>query len=991
MNYRNQWLLPSLVLCMLSLPTMASGDTLYVATTGDDDGGNGTCTALSPCKTISYAMSKITTDGTAGSPHVINIAAGTYVAGAVFTGEIYPINVVKDYVSLVGAGSGSTEIVGAGTGYIFSVTSTGLSVQDLKFSSAGTAVHINGGQGGHSFSNNIVESSVGTGVYCSLWNLNDDSDFTVFPHSFTGNTFNSTDYGVDFKIGLTFDGTTTGLTAAVGNITATGNTFNCDSDGFIIDEVYIRSMASGTASVGTINASNNTFNNCSVGLEIDNLYFEDMEDSTGTWGNVTVDGNTFIKNSDAVKFYGYFGSSGNDMVNTSVTMGNVAVSNNTLTDNSGTAMDLDWFDVSYLSGSSMVTLGNLTVHNNTIEPDTLPVSGEGIKIDDIGYMEYLYDTTKVTTGTVAVTDNTVKIEDDALYLYNYGNWYMGVDDGSDTVEVTFGPMNITGNDLSATSGYGAYLGVDYFGYDVYAQTKTNVGLITVDNNTVKSVNSEALYFDYQMNCGEYMYDNSQITLTGLVFTNNTITSTNNYGVYMFMYYIGYDMNDSATLTLGPTTFTGNTITSYYEAAYLIFEGAAYDMYNSAILTMDPWTVSNNTLTATGSADYAALTIYYEDLTMGHNMQDNSTATLPNWIISNNTMDVKGDHNGIYFYTYSNPDDLYNEAMMNFGSIFIDNNTLNANKDGGMSRGIDFWIEDTCEECFDSSSFTHGDITVTNNTIYSVEDIGINLDYDDVGYDFDDAGKNTMGDILIGDNMIDTAPTGIQVRYRWPYSDIVGTSAVEIGTLDISGNTIGNITGDAVTFSVEAHFGNPPDHILDPTASLTIGQATISGNTVIASSTPDGKSAGVWLNGDIHPDVTFAAPEVNDNSVSGFSVGLGFDDLPQASMRCNTAENNSEAGLFFITDGDFTAQYNSLLDNGLGVRIGTGDHATLMAEKNWWGDAAGPVACADCNKIDAGGGTVDFDPWLASATMPECGDYVFPWPAFIPAITGAGSR
>lgn len=982
-----------MVLVLLTLPALATGVTLYVDATGNDGAGTNDCTAQGqPCKTISYAMSKITTDGTAGSPHVINIAAGTYVGtGVPFTGEIYPINVPMDYVSLVGADASTTEIVGGG-GYILSVTSTGLSVQNLKFSNAGTAVHINGGEGGLTFSNNIVESTVGTGVYCSLWNPSDSTDFTVAPTSFTGNTFASTNYGVDFKIGLTFDGVTTGLTAAVGNITATGNTFNCDSDGFVIDEVYIRSLASGNASVGNINASNNTFNNCSIGLELDSLYAENMVGSTVTWGNITANGNTFTENTNGVKLYGYFGSFSNDMVNTVITAGNVSVNNNIITDNSSRAMIIDWFDVSYLSGSSMATIGNLVIHNNSILPDTLPVSGAGIYINDIGYIEELYDTAQVTMGTVTITDNTVESAQQALYLYNYGAWYLGVDDGTDTVMVTFGPMNISGNQFSSTGTFGgAEIDVDYVGYDMYAQTKIDTGLITIHDNTITSNNSEALYFYYYSDSGDYMYDDAQANFAGLIFTNNRITSTNNYGAYIYLDYLGYDMNDNSKVTVGPTTFTGNTITSYYEALYLYFYVVAYEMNNSASFTMSPWTISNNTFTATNSADYAAFTIYYDDYEVGSYMDNNSTATLPDWIISNNTIDVKGGYHGIYYYTYSSPDDIYNNVAVNFGSMLIDNNTFNANKDAGMSRAIDFWIEDTCEGCYDSSIFNHGDITVSNNTIYNAEDIGINLDYEDVGYDFNDAGKNTMGDVSIAGNMIDTAPTGIQVRYRWPYSEIVATSSVELGTLDITGNTIQKITSDGILTSFEASFDNPGNNALDPTASLTIGKTTIADNMVTAATVPDAKSSGLWVSGDIHQNVVFAAPEVNSNSASGFTVGLGFDDLPEANMRCNTVENNSEAGLFFISNGDFTAIYNSLLNNGLGLRIGSGDHATVKAEQNWWGDAAGPVVCPSCNKIDAGGGAVDFTPWLATAPTSQCGGYSFSWPMFVPAITGSGIR
>ena len=224
-----------LTVSLLSLPILSTGATLYVATTGDDGTGTNDCTVQAlPCKTIHNAMAKITTDGTAASPHVINIAKGTYIAGVLFTGEIYPINVTKDYVSLVGDPTDPTEITGGG-GYTLSVTSTGLSVQNLKFTSAGTAVNISGGEGGFSFINNIFASSVGTGVYASIYPTVAGSDVSIMPVSFTGNSFACSNYGVDFKTGLDFNGAT-GLTGTIGSVTATGNTFTGSSTGFYIDE-----------------------------------------------------------------------------------------------------------------------------------------------------------------------------------------------------------------------------------------------------------------------------------------------------------------------------------------------------------------------------------------------------------------------------------------------------------------------------------------------------------------------------------------------------------------------------------------------------------------------------------------------------------------------------------------------------------------------------------------------------------------------------------
>ena len=165
---------------------------------------------------------------------------------------------------------------------------------------------------------------------------------------------------------------------------------------------------------------------------------------------------------------------------------------------------------------------------------------------------------------------------------------------------------------------------------------------------------------------------------------------------------------------------------------------------------------------------------------------------------------------------------------------------------------------------------------------------------------------------------------------------------------------------------------------------------ISGNTLTAATLSPG-SAGIWINGDIGPGVVFAAPEVNNNTVTGFNIGIGMDTLPEASMSCNTLENNSDSGLFFSSDGTFAAMNNNLVNNGLGLKVDTGSTTTVMAEHNWWGDWQGPVACGSCNKIDVGGGSVDYSPWLTGLSVSQCGAAVFPWHLFMPAFLGGLQR
>ncbi len=968
---------------LLALPTLAAGATYYVNVAGDDGVApllNDCTVELAPCKTITHAAAQVPA-GTAGDPNIIEVALGTYDTA---NGELFPIAFANNYVSLTGVGAATTTIDVGSTPTppnALNVTARSFSVSGFTFSNASYAIHID--QGGFSIHDNIFDDTVEIGVYGEVYNTPPGNvDFRVDSMSFANNSFACTDYGVDVNIGLVFDGTTTGLTATIGNITATGNTFTGNSStAFLLDDIYVQDMITGTATVGNINISSNFFTDCSSGIDLDDLWVRGITDSTVTWGTINVNNNTFIRNDDAIAFSGYFGDISGHMVDTSITLGNMSVSGNTVTDNSSTAINIDYFEVNYLYGTSNATLANLLVQNNTISADTLPVSGYGIYIDDIGDIDYIYDTSTVTTGTVAVSGNSVESYDEALYIDNYGIWDIGTSGGTDTVRVNFGPTNITDNPkLSSKNSYGFYLNIDYFGYDQYAQTRVDAGLVTVSNNTISSADSDGMYMYYYFESAYTMEDDAQLNIAGFTMTNNHITAPQGDGCYIEVNELGYDMYNNAKVSAGPTLISGNTIESSGEALYLYFYETALYLYNDAVFTMSPWTITNNTLTAGDSASEAALYIYYYDYYVGSYMEDDSSATLPDWIISNNTIDVEGGYDGIYYYTYSNPDDNADNAAVHFGSILIDNNIFNENKDVGMDSAVNFWIEDVCEGGYDASTFSHGDITVTNNTIYNVENTGINLDYDDVGYEFDATGKATMGDVTIADNTIDTAPVGIMAQYAGIYSEV--SAVVTLGTLDITGNTVNKIDKIGIGFDIDASLDEPADP-----ASLTIGKTTIADNTVTASATPDAQSIGININAAIGDGVVFAAPELSGNTVTGFESGIFADTLAEALISCNTLQDNSTAGLQVDSNGTFTAVFNSFIDNGLGIKIDAGASATVEAEKNWWGDAAGPAACATCNKIDAGGGSVNYTPWLASKPTSQCGGYTFPWTMFMPAITG----
>ena len=224
-------------LAVLILPNLAVGATYYVDAATGIDGMNDCSEQLPqapPCKTITHAFTQVPA-GTSGDPSVIMVAAGLYDEAV--NGEDYPLYLFDDYISLVGAGSGTTTIdVNVAGIEALNINGTGFSVSGFTFSNVpvGLAIY----QGGFTVSNNNFTDTVTTGVYSSLEESSPSTSATVGPVSFTNNQFACSGSGVNFSIGLTFDGTTPGLSATVGNITVTGNTFAVKSPVFPV--IFLR-------------------------------------------------------------------------------------------------------------------------------------------------------------------------------------------------------------------------------------------------------------------------------------------------------------------------------------------------------------------------------------------------------------------------------------------------------------------------------------------------------------------------------------------------------------------------------------------------------------------------------------------------------------------------------------------------------------------------------------------------------------------------------
>lgn len=925
---------------LLALPGLASAATYYVNsiagndTTGDGSSGN-------PWKTITKAAATVPA-GTAGTPNIISVAGGTYDAST--NGETFPITFASNFVSLTGAGSGTTFIDPENTTDALHIDARGMAVSGFTFRNAFDADAIVISEGGFNIHHNVFDATVRDGISFYRPSETDRATSVAFADmAITNNTFQTTQNGVYVSIEIDFDNTVTGLTASFGNLTIADNTFPLTSG----DGIYLSTL----------------FNP------------EDITSGTVTVGNLAITGNTVTGGYGGI----YFWSGISYMEDAQVTVGNVLVTNNTCTDQTGYGIYLYNWELTYFYGTTSAVFGDLTVSGNTVTATDYGTysSTDGIYLDYMDYIGDIYDETTITTGAITVTNNTVDVDDYGIYFYSYGIWYIGEEGQGDSVAVTTGPRNISGNTVNSNDYYGLYMDLEYIGYDMYGTSTMNYGNFTLNNNTITS-DYEALYI-YWDEAGIYMYENSRASLGAVTISGNILTSANGGALNYYLYYCGYDMDENARVTFGPTNISNNTLNAGGgEGMEFYFYDVAYYMYGDSSFAMGPFTIDNNTINAAGDD---GIYIEYDDYEVASDMHDNATVTLPNWIITSNAIDVTGGYEGVELYTYSNPDDNYGSVTARYGSMLIDNNTFNPNKDAGMDHGIYLYFEDVVEGAYGPTTTTFGNITITGNTFYNMADKAVYIEYDDVGYSFDDAATLNMGDIEISNNTIDTAPVGIDVYFNNLYTN--DSAKVAIGTVDILDNTLTNISGTGIS----AYYSNYNDN--PGTATLTIGAPTINGNDISgAAATGDG----IYLYVDnATAGITFGKPTLFGNTVSGFSQGLYLENLARAFLKCNFIENNAMVGMRFNTAGtNFTVTFNSLVDNTVGLSVDNGKAAVINAENNWWGDEVGPVACASCNGVDPGdSGTVDFTPWLTYKPDKSSCSMSFPWPMFIPAFTGMG--
>ncbi len=777
--------------------------------------------------------------------------------------------------------------------------------------------------------------------------------------------------------GLTFRNAGNAIYSTAGGLTVINSFFeNSVTDG--VSFFFSETDYASDYTLEDMLISNNTFYVTRDGVYFDlDLDFDAATPVMVSLGSLTISTNEFQDNIDSMDVSNY---SISDIYNGMVTIGDIILSDNIISDQSDKGIKLSLFNFEYLSGNTVVTIGNVTIDNNNITSNYANTGAEGIDIEPVWYFGYLADDTRVTVGNLGITNNRINVYDEGIYVYFDKIEYLGDQASSDAVRVITGTFTVDNNRVTSKISFGIYVEIeDSMPQYVYADSMVTIGSTFIRDNLISS-EEEGIYFE--LTYGSYLYDSAKLTVGTFTATGNTVTSISDYGIYLYYYGAAYETYNNSNVAIGSMTISTNTVTSYDESLYIEYEYPGSKMNNNSSLQMDTVTVADNSFF---SSNDHAMELYFDD-DSGYDLHDNAVASLPSHEIINNSFDTAAGsgYYGLYIYFYDWPYSNYDSSRVTLGPMRIADNSFNPDKNPGMDTGIYIYYDDTGYDIYNKSQVHIGDLAIDNNTFYRMNAYAVYLSFYYFGWNLDDQSSLTMGSIDISKNKAFDTPNGLYFYLENENPD--NEAALQIGDINIVDNMFDGIRYYGVELYSYLYNSSSPD------AMVSVGTTTIKGNSINGKpGGTDPTSAGIYLYADYDPRVTFPPSALTGNTIEGLATGIYLYGLEEAELSCNVLRDNSKYGLSLESNGSFTTSYNIFEGNvQYALYIPDGNTASVKAEQNWWGDPAGPSACASCNRIYFGGGTVDYTPWLTrQPSRSLCGD--FPWILFMPAIIASNQN
>jgi len=821
-----------------------------------------------------------------------------------------------------------------------------------------------------------------------------------------GNEFYGGYDGVYFDSYLNYFNSTA---VTVGDFMVNGNIFEDQSDAAVNIEYYYYIddwRGTTTGSFGDLEITGNNISSeetNSYGIYVDYYaYWEYFHnDASLTAGNVYIEDNDPIDvELDAIHFYYYYTEYLYD--DAWITLGDLSIQGNNI-DAGDDGMEVAYELGFYLYNNSALTVGDTYIVDNEVDAyyygiylglwyigydmyDYATVAFGNITIErndiyaelseaiyvygpyECGY--YLYGHSAVTMGDINILDNNTGIvaeNGNGVEIYYE---YSGYDMDDDSM-ATFGDVNIEGNTIDAHQ-YGIYIYYYECASYMYGNATATWGDVRiVDNDHIDSATSDGVYIDYDY-FGYYMDEYATASAGDVRIAGNAINASGSgHGILVYPYVVGCDLYDHSQVTMGELQIEGNVINATLEGIDIYWEYVAcYLNGNASFLMGDTYIVDNQV-----ASDDNGVYIYYYDYYVGSYMEDDSYARLPSYNITRNTFNVTGD--GIYFRTYSNPDDNSGNATVDFGGFVIDDNNFSCD------HGIYFHIEDFCETCMGDAVTTMGDVDITDNEFYGLDSEAIYISYIDLQYDPADNSALWVDVLTIARNLVDGASGGIKVEYDKIYG--YDNSTTTMAGLNIWGNDLCNVTGDGihVRYYLDA----------DDTSTVTVGRALMQDN-ILDGSSDNGVYMGMVVESAPNATASVGDPVIEANTIENWQTGIYLEDVVNGTIIDNSIRYNGD-GIYLDGSDNITILYNDILSNtgnasGVHLDCGCGEKmlvkcnnfkgnspygvytafATVNAANNWWGCSEGPGA-AGCDTVI---GNVTYDPWLPMEFWycPVCG-------------------
>jgi len=737
--------------------------------------------------------------------------------------------------------------------------------------------------------------------------------------------FNITANSVTVKW-LNFTNATNAINCSASGFSVLNNTFYYDTNG-VVWRIYKTNLAASQnilASMVKYNTfySNNTSPGYKAMIYVDlELYYQNNSGYTVSIGDITINQNTFYLNSstqttafyfDSIYVYYLYGGT--------VSVGKINISGNTIY---GGDEGLDFYGEFYQIKNVLLTAGDFIVTHNLMVNQT----SYGIYIDYYDG-ESWSGTTHAVFGELQITDNSIQTNRgglDGIEVSDYGYWY----NYTDTASLVVGDMTIQDNTLDVT-GYGIYFEMQESGttsdQPLADHSSVTLGDFVIVDNTVTSSDDDGIYI-YIDDVGHWMYDYAAFTMGDLICNDNTINSQ------------GQQITDNITDTV-------HLARNYYEGLYnavteshYIFGYSpdntewswVYDVPQSdpTILSYTDWRDAVNT----SPPNMVGKVIYMHIISEDRYFQMNFTYwkqsggggfSYTRYEVVNGTVGVgvdftrpnlPGGGDGIYVSDIDYiGEEMYDYTTCTIGDLQFNGNIIHVSTNYGIDLS---WIGDIGEDMYNHSQCTMGDLQVNENTIISDSSDGIYIDYGYFGYDLGENPSDhcvfTMGDITCNNNDITSWDDGIYVsEIEDVGEDLYGSSTFTMGDIQFNNNNINSSDSDGIYLDDIEYFG----YDMYDSSRFTMGNIESINNTIYAG------------NGDgIYVYIYEIGYDLYDNAIC--SVG---DFL----FNYNTINATDDDGLYFdyieeigydmydnaqFSMGDIQANYNTIIaGDGYGIYI-----------------------------------------------------------------------